>query len=355
MKLKTILKQGLKGMSGKNYFDVDVYRAWTGQVTTSHFATSFDEIKEAGIEMETGLLEENMLFFTAKHLVDGIEHKVFMKPQHSLSHEYDTYRHLVSKGQNHTAVVIMEDMIMINDNTYLIYPLIPINREENKSRNLGDAVRESEFVDYPKAIAKTGIKIAEVLEFLHGNQVFYFDLKPDNIVTFESENAYWLRFIDFESSRVGKIDTEKNELVIDVETDDYIFYTISYAAPELVALHDHITANADIYSAGCTLYDLFMGERNTERMDRFESLSNVVLDYHRLIRNLLSEEGEQGFSKYGFVTPSLVMENAEPNGPIPRGLAKIISKCVCIKPEERYSAIELKNALTEYVAIKELE
>jgi serine/threonine protein kinase len=122
-------------------------------------------------------------------------------------------------------------------NPYFIMPLADdvytneISRSKSESRNpegLGD--------------------ILNALEFLHDKGLVHRDLKPQNIL---KHNGAW-KLADF-----GLISQDKEILSQTITTSKHAFGTAMYCAPEQVVEFNRITPQADIYSFGAILHDIF--------------------------------------------------------------------------------------------------
>ena len=95
--------------------------------------------------------------------------------------------------------------------------------------------------------------ILNSLEFLHDKSLVHRDLKPQNIL---KHNGVW-KLADF-----GLISQDKEILSQTITTSKQAFGTTMYCAPEQVVEFNRITPQADIYSFGAILHDIFTdGER----------------------------------------------------------------------------------------------
>ena len=90
--------------------------------------------------------------------------------------------------------------------------------------------------------------ILNALEFLHDKGLVHRDLKPQNIL---KHNGAW-KLADF-----GLITQDKEILSQTITTSKQAFGTTMYCAPEQVAEFNRITPQADIYSFGAILHDIF--------------------------------------------------------------------------------------------------
>lgn len=131
--------------------------------------------------------------------------------------------------------ILFDDLV--SSNPYFIMPLAEdvytneIERCKNEGRNpegLGD--------------------ILNALEFLHDKGLVHRDLKPQNIL---KHNGAW-KLADF-----GLISQDKEILSQTITTSKQAFGTTMYCAPEQVVEFNRITPQADIYSFGAILHDIF--------------------------------------------------------------------------------------------------
>lgn len=90
--------------------------------------------------------------------------------------------------------------------------------------------------------------ILNALEFLHDKGLVHRDLKPQNIL---KHNGNW-KLADF-----GLITQDKEILSQTITTSKHAFGTTMYCAPEQVVEFSRITPQADIYSFGAILHDIF--------------------------------------------------------------------------------------------------
>lgn len=131
--------------------------------------------------------------------------------------------------------ILFDDLVSANP--YFIMPLAEdvytneIERCKNEGRNpegLGD--------------------ILNALEFLHDKGLVHRDLKPQNVL---KHNGAW-KLADF-----GLISQDKEILSQTITTSKQAFGTTMYCAPEQVTEFNRITPQADIYSFGAILHDIF--------------------------------------------------------------------------------------------------
>lgn len=149
-------------------------------------------------------------------------------------------------------------------------------------------------------VVSWGIKLCDVLTYLHGKGIVYRDMKPANIMLSPDGN---IKLIDFGIAREYKENASEDTTALGTE---------GYAAPEQYEGKGQTDARTDVYGMGITLFQLLTG-----------------------------------------VNPSSYQENIfsirlqNPN--LSSGLDKIILKCTNKDPKKRYqSTEELKKALLNY-------
>ncbi|RXJ49558.1 protein kinase domain-containing protein [Gelidibacter gilvus] len=97
---------------------------------------------------------------------------------------------------------------------------------------------------YPEGLGD----ILNALEFLHNSGLVHRDLKPQNVL---KHNGAW-KLADF-----GLISQDKDILSQTITTSNNAYGTVMYSAPEQTVEFKRITPQADIYSFGAILHDIF--------------------------------------------------------------------------------------------------
>ena len=88
------------------------------------------------------------------------------------------------------------------------------------------------------------------LKFLHSGKVIHRDIKPSNILANESCD---IRLCDFGFARDCGDDSQS------VELTEYVV-TRFYRAPEVMLSSQKYTTHVDIWSVGCSFYELITGK-----------------------------------------------------------------------------------------------
>ncbi len=194
----------------------------------------------------------------------------------------------------HSSLPCVTDYFIEKDTCYIIMDYIEGN-------DLEVILSESEEKGLPeKQVIEWAVQICRILEYLHGQKppLIHGDIKPANIIIRESDG--WLVLVDFGSASFSTLKPDKKE----------VYGTDGYAAPEQYLGVQEV--RSDIYSLGCTMYELLTGAL-----------------------------GEENFI---FTPPGKIIPELSPD------LETIIMKCLEFNINNRFtSAKELKeNLLTSY-------
>jgi serine/threonine protein kinase len=129
-----------------------------------------------------------------------------------------------------------------------------------------------------KETLKIGMKLCDVLQYLHSHQppILFRDLKPANIMRTPAGEIF---LIDF--GLAGFYDPRR-------ERDTMAYGSIGYAAPEQYGRLT--TPQTDIYSLGAVLHQMLSGcdpATNTPNLFTFPPLANVPTELKRLVEQML--------------------------------------------------------------------
>ncbi len=174
-----------------------------------------------------------------------------------------------------------------------------------------------------KEIIKLMIKVCDVVEFAHKNEVIHRDLKPSNILITEDGEPH---ILDFGLAKL----TTGNEYDLTITLDNASMGTPAYMSPEQARGNfDQVNLHSDIYSLGIILFNLITGELPFEVSGTKEDLIKRV-----------SENRIKPIRKFSQIDSEL---------------EKIFSHIFQLTPEERYkNAGELKTDLENYLSNKPL-
>lgn len=237
----------------------------------------------------------------------GMNSAIYLALDKKLNRQWAIKKVRKSSSQT-TSMLMAEASIMKN----LDHPMLPriVGIEEDpkffyiimdfvQGENLKTVVTSSG----PQAqdtVVSWGVKLCDVLTYLHGKGIVYRDMKPANIMLSPDGN---IKLIDFGIAREYKENASEDTTALGTE---------GYAAPEQYEGKGQTDARTDVYGMGITLFQLLTG-----------------------------------------INPSSYQENIfsirlqNPN--LSSGLDKIILKCTNKDPKKRYqSTEELKKALLNY-------
>ena len=237
----------------------------------------------------------------------GMNSAIYLALDKKLNRQWAIKKVRKSSSQT-TSMLMAEASIMKN----LDHPMLPriVGIEEDpkffyiimdfvQGENLKTVVTSS-GPQVQDTVVSWGIKLCDVLTYLHGKGIVYRDMKPANIMLSPDGN---IKLIDFGIAREYKENASEDTTALGTE---------GYAAPEQYEGKGQTDARTDVYGMGITLFQLLTG-----------------------------------------VNPSSYQENIfsirlqNPN--LSSGLDKIILKCTNKDPKKRYqSTEELKKALLNY-------
>ncbi|GGA26182.1 serine/threonine protein kinase [Okeania sp. KiyG1] len=155
------------------------------------------------------------------------------------------------------------------------------------------------------------LKIAEILHYLHQNQIIHKDIKPANILIHPETKQ--VKLIDFSISSLLPKETQS------LQTPNVLEGTLAYISPEQTGrMNRGIDYRSDFYSLGVTFYELLTGKRPFESEDPLELVHAHIAK-----------------------TPPTI-----PEYQVPTPLANIVFKLMAKNAEQRYqSALGLKYDL----------
>lgn len=201
------------------------------------------------------------------------------------------------KKLSHPYLPTIVDVIE-TDETYLVV------MDYIEGNDLGKIVEE-QGAQPQENVIKWGKQLCDVLGYLHSREkpIIYRDLKPANIMLKPDGN---ITLIDFGTAR---------EIRIADANDTISLGTRGYAAPEQFGVNAKTDARTDIYCLGATMYHLVTNHNPS-------------------------------------TPPYVMLPIRQHNSSLSPGLEKIILKCTCPNPDDRYqSCEELMYALDNYEKI----
>lgn len=198
------------------------------------------------------------------------------------------------KKLKHPRLPSIVDVIDEKENLLIVMDYIEGNTLEKLLTEQGAQKQE--------LVVEWAIQLCDVLEYLHTREpaVIYRDMKPANVMLKSDGNVV---LIDFGTAREYK---EQNT------GDTTCLGTQGYAAPEQFGTMGQTDARTDIYCLGATMYHLVTGHNPSEPPYEMYPITQWKPD-------------------------------------LSTGLERIIEKCTCKNPQDRYqSAGELRYALEHY-------
>ena len=153
------------------------------------------------------------------------------------------------------------------------------------------------------------------LECAHSNGIVHRDVKPENIVLINrDERNDYVKLIDFGIAHAEKPDDNKGTLT----QAGQVYGTPQYLSPEQV-LGEHVDFRADLYSCGCTLFEMIEG------VPPFEADNYILL-----------------LNKHLTLQPPHLTKEFDCAGELDEVLQKLLKK----QPQDRYNtAREVRIAL----------
>ncbi len=140
---------------------------------------------------------------------------------------------------SHPGLVTVHDVCLEGDEPYLVMQLVT-------GTTLREVIDEGPLA--PKAVAKHGVRLAEVLAYVHSCDVMHRDLKPSNVLVDDSGASY---LTDFGLARALS--------AAHLTASDEFVGTAAYLAPEQVTSAD-TGPPGDIYSLGLILLECLTGQ-----------------------------------------------------------------------------------------------
>ncbi len=106
-------------------------------------------------------------------------------------------------------------------------------------------------LDYARAVRYMR-QAAEGLDHAHGRQMIHRDIKPANLLVNRQDT---IKILDMGLARL----TGKDEKSLTIDHNENVLGTTDYLSPEQALDSHNVDHRTDIYSLGCTLYHLLMG------------------------------------------------------------------------------------------------
>ena len=166
-------------------------------------------------------------------------------------------------------VVNVIDYFEENNTAYMVMEFI-------EGQTLKDYVREKGFLSQTHAIKYLN-QIAHGLKEIHKHQIIHRDIKPDNIIINNQDQAVLIDFGTAKGFIAGKT------------TLHSMIFTPNYAAPEQFSQHKKIGPFTDIYALGGTLYYCLTGKEPLSIHDRDPKERIIIRGISIALENLLNQ------------------------------------------------------------------
>lgn len=171
---------------------------------------------------------------------------------------------------------------------------------------------ETEGVFEPIRAVKVTREICRALEALHAQEIVHRDLKPNNIIL-DSNNI--AKIVDF---GIAKLLNSSGDTITQYGS---ILGTPAYMSPEQ-CLGQRVDERSDVYSVGCTLFEMLTGMKAFESQTAMEALAKQIDEDRSHLEKPLAAAGA------------------------PKDLRAIILKCLQREPDGRYKNVaELSHDL----------
>lgn len=159
------------------------------------------------------------------------------------------------------------------------------------------------------------------LQHAHDIGLIHRDIKPANLLANEKGI---IKILDM---GLAKFDEDEDATSLTVDHNENVLGTVDYLSPEQAVDSHNVDHRADLYSLGCTLYFLLVG--------------NAPFPDGSLAQRLLKHQKSK---------PAPLLDK---RGDIPPELVLICNKMMAKDPEKRsQSAMEIAEELTEYLAAR---
>jgi serine/threonine-protein kinase len=203
----------------------------------------------------------------------------------------------IAERLHHPGIVPLYDSGKVNGFLFYVMPFM-------EGETLRCRLKREGCVPADEAIWITR-QVASALSYAHGHNVIHRDIKPENILLSEDEVVV----ADFGIARA----------IIAAEVGDAITQsgvplgTLGYMSPEQAMVRRGLDGRTDIYSLGCVLYEMLVGERPGlwEEEDLSDAALTVQHPPHLRFLSLVPEDIQDPLAKALALWPDNRFETAE--------------------------------------------
>lgn len=149
---------------------------------------------------------------------------------------------LAAAGLNHAGIVAVYDSGEDGTNSYIVMELV-------NGRTLRDLLQSTDVISIDRALEIT-VGILDALEYSHRKGIIHRDIKPGNVMITDAGDV---KVMDFGIARA------LSDIGATMTSTWNIVGTAQYLSPEQ-ATGEIADRRSDIYSVGCVLYELLVGE-----------------------------------------------------------------------------------------------
>jgi serine/threonine protein kinase len=175
---------------------------------------------------------------------------------------------------------------------------------------------DTEGVFTPRRAATIAREICQALEAAHEQEIIHRDLKPNNIILGKDDQV---KLIDFGVAKAVGFSTDT------ITQYGAIVGTPEYMSPEQ-CLGQTVDARSDIYSLGCTLFEMLTKTKAFESNNAVEAIAKQISPDRSHLSRLLNSAGAPG------------------------ALCSIVEKCIEREPANRYRTVsEVDHDLSAFL------
>ena len=153
----------------------------------------------------------------------------------------------ILKNLRHPYIPVIYDIEQDDDFVYIIEEYI-------EGMSVRDLISKAKF--NTREVIRITLQLCNVMAYIHGNNIYYLDIKPDNII-YDGNN---IKLIDYGSA------------VYDTDDVSIRMGTRGYAAPEMYG-REKINAGSDVYSIGVLMLFMLTGRTDISALRQVKNSS----------------------------------------------------------------------------------